>query len=231
VNFPEEWVKNSVIAVSQQSFLAASQFLISGWQQTVKDCGIEPTEARKAAESQALALRRLFCRVNAAPERFGGIKRMSDSERMKLYANTSGFPYPKDVADKLGIPPGHRKKVLKKIDRFIHASTEGHRWAKTEKKFSVWEKAALEEWCTILPDVGYPFCLWTSGAIVQRFRFCDAKISLARVKNRLLTRWGLYQPKGLRYGTEDVVQKLVTENGIILRDSYRFSKRPPGGFH
>jgi hypothetical protein len=228
MTFPAEWVKNSVIAESREAFLAASQFLISGWQQTVKDCEIEPTEARKAAESQALALRRPFCRVNAAPERFGG---MSFDEKMKLYVNSGGFLYPKDVADSLEIPPDQRKKALKKIDRFIHASTEGRNWAKLEKGVSGWEKAALYEWCTISQDVGYPFCLWTSGAIVQRFRFCDAKISLARVKNRLLTRWGLYQPKGLRYGTEDVVQKLITENGIILRDSYRFSKRPPGGFH
>jgi hypothetical protein len=73
-------------------------------------------------------------------------------------------------------------------------------------------------------------CLWTSGAIVERFRFCDAKISLPRVKNRLLTRWGLYQPKGLRYGTESLVQNVMTEGGIIHRDCYRFSRRSSGGF-
>jgi hypothetical protein len=230
MTFPDQWVKNAVIAESRESFLAASQFLICDWKRTLEDLGVKTQEAIKAAESQALALRKLFCRVNAAPERFGGIEPMSDSERMKLYANTSGFSYPKDVADKLGIPPGHRKKALKKIDRFIHASTEGHRWAKTEKGLSVWEKAALEAWCTIPQDVGCPLCLWTSGAIVERFRYCDAKISLSRVKNRLLTRWGLYQPKGLRYGTESLVQNVVTDGGIIQKDFYRFSRRSSGGF-
>jgi hypothetical protein len=211
MSFPDEWVKNAVTAESRESFLAASQFLICAWKRTLEHFGVGPQEARKAAESQALALRKLFCRVNAAPECFGGTERMSESERVKLYANSSGFHYPKDVADNLSIPPGPRKKVLKKIDRFIHASTKGHRWAKTEKGVSVWEKAALEAWCTIPRDVGCPLCLWTSGAIVERFRFCGAKISLSRVKNRLLTRWGLYQPKGLRYGTESLVQNVVTE--------------------
>jgi hypothetical protein len=67
MSFPDEWCKNAVIAKSRESFLAASQFLICDWQQTLEDFGVNPQEARKAAESQALALRKLFCRVNARP--------------------------------------------------------------------------------------------------------------------------------------------------------------------
>ena len=198
MNFPEEWVKHSVIAVSQQSFLASSDFLITEWTQTLQDCGVSSSESKKAAESQAFALRRLFCRVNNAPERFGGIGQMSDNEKMRFFSNSAH--YPKDVADLLSIPAApaaERKKALKKIGRFMQAATKGRNWAK--KEIPAWEKASLYSWCSVIEDVGYPLCLWTAGSIVRRFHLCDQKITLARVKNRLLTYWRLYQPNGLRY--------------------------------
>jgi hypothetical protein len=81
VNFPEEWVKHSVIPVSQQSFLASSDFLITEWTQTLQDCGVSSSESKKAAEFQAFTLRRLFCRVNNAPERFGGIGQIATTKK------------------------------------------------------------------------------------------------------------------------------------------------------
>jgi hypothetical protein len=75
MSFPDDWVKNAVTAESRESFLTASQFLICDWQQTLEDLGVKPQEARKTAESPALALRKLFCRVNAAPLNvLGGLK-------------------------------------------------------------------------------------------------------------------------------------------------------------